>query len=208
MVQTAWYGWSAGDSTTPDAKLELLEATPTRVKLRQETFYHHTLEQGITARIPGLKGFGDYSIYGVGRLALKWKRAASTAVTWGGGAGAVGSADLDWTVHKDPGVPALAGWTAYRPAGALAPNTTGGGGSGADDFLLMKSDYTATSPNVKTDLLVTLYSDWADAQVTAHNDTWPASTRRPGWPGTTRARAPPARTSATGPRGRARPSTS
>ena len=176
----AWYGWSAGDGVTPDAKLELLEATATRVKLRQETFYHHTLTQGFAARIPGLKGYGDYSVYGVGRLALKWRRQASTAVTWGGGAGAVGSADLDWTVHKDPGVPALSAWTAYRPAGALPPNTTGGAGSGADDFLLMKSDYTATSPNVKTDLLVTLYSDWADAQVTAHNDP-SAGTDKAAW---------------------------
>jgi YVTN family beta-propeller protein len=170
-VPTAWYGWSAGDATTPDTRLDLIEATATRTRVRSEVFFHHSLTQGADLRMPGMKGFGDYSIYGVGRLALKWKRQTTIPVTWGGGAGAVGSADLDWTIHKDPSVPELNTWSAYRPGGALPPNTNGGAGSGADDFLLLKSDYTATTPNVRADLLATLYTDWADAQVTAHNDT-------------------------------------
>ena len=171
-VPTAWYGWSAGDSTTPDSKLDLIEATDTRVKVRQEAFYHHSLTQG-TYRLPGMKGFGDYSLYGVGRLALRWKRAASATVTWGpdGVGGDIGTSDLDWSVHKDPAVPSLNTWAAYRPTAALPPNTTGGVGSGADAFLLMKSNYTAAAPNVRADFLVTRYTSWADAQVSAHNDT-------------------------------------
>jgi len=47
------------DQNTLGPKLDLLEATPTRVRLRQEAFYQ---EEGATSILAGLKGIGDYSI--------------------------------------------------------------------------------------------------------------------------------------------------
>ncbi len=161
------FGQSAGDGFGQDSSVHLLEATPTRVKVRQETVYHHSLVQGTGFRIPALKGLGDYSIYGVGRLALKWQRRAFGPITWGGGPASLGAAELDWVVHRDTAVPALNAWNVYRPTtGLLPPNTNGGLGSGSDDFLVMKGD----SASVRSDFLATLFSDWPDAQVTAHKD--------------------------------------
>ena len=59
------------------AKLDLLEATATRVKVRQESFYQRVLPA--TAILPGVKGIGDYSVYGQ-RVALRWNRRVTAAV--------------------------------------------------------------------------------------------------------------------------------
>ena len=51
------------------AKLDLLEATPTRVRVRGDTFFQQV---GGTALLPAIKGIGDYSVYGTGRTALRF----------------------------------------------------------------------------------------------------------------------------------------
>jgi hypothetical protein len=63
-------------TTGSTGTLHLLEATSTRVKLRQETFY-----RAGAAVLAGVKGIGDYSIYPAGRTALRWNRITTTPVT-------------------------------------------------------------------------------------------------------------------------------
>ncbi len=164
-----WWGWSAGDELTNDAKLDLLEVTSTRVKVRQETFYHHSLDDGPTHRIPALKGFGDYSIYSPGRMALKWKRQAHGSVTWGGGPATTGSSDLDFVVHMEDagettGNP-LTGWTVFNREQQLF------GGSfdatvHAEEFLFLKGAHVSSFPNVTTDFLVSMHTPWPDLKQT------------------------------------------
>jgi uncharacterized repeat protein (TIGR01451 family) len=170
---TSHYGWSAGDAVSGDSRLELIETTVARAKVRQDAYYHHTLSQGRSFRVPALQGRGDYAIYPVGRLALAWSRRAFGPVTWGGGAASLGAADLEWVVHRDGAVPALSLWSAYRAGNPspFLPNTDAGPGSGADDFLLLQNLYTVTTPNATTDFLAILYDDWVDAQVTEYRDT-------------------------------------
>ena len=96
------YGWSAGDSQTPDSRVELLERRRRGSQARQEAFYHHASIQGQTARVPAMKGLGDYSVYGVGRLALEWQRRAFGPVTWGGGGAAPGAAELTGSSTATP----------------------------------------------------------------------------------------------------------
>ena len=57
------------------ARLDLLEATPTRVRVRQEAFYQNV---GTTV-LPGLKGIGDYSVYPE-RVAVRWNRRTTASV--------------------------------------------------------------------------------------------------------------------------------
>ncbi len=161
----AWFGWASGDGVTPDSKLELIEATATRVKVRQEAFLHHSLDPGPEYRMPGMKAFGDYSIYGVGRLALKFKRQTTVAVTWGSGAS---SSDSGWNVHWES-AGALNSWTAYNNSGQLFTGAPVVGGTASNNFLLVKSDYTATSPNVKTDFLA-ISQDWPNANQTSWDE--------------------------------------
>ena len=59
------------------AKLDVLEATPTRVKVRQEAFFQRVLPA--TAILPGVKAIGDYSVYGP-RVAIGWNRRTTAAV--------------------------------------------------------------------------------------------------------------------------------
>lgn len=70
-----WYN-SAQNDVEPE--IDLLEATPTRVKVRQEAFYQR---EGGTALIAGIKGVGDYAIYPSGRMALRWNRRTTKALT-------------------------------------------------------------------------------------------------------------------------------
>ena len=165
-----WYGWVSGDGATPDSKLELIEATPTRVKVRQEAFLHHTLTPGHDMRVPGMKGFGDYSIYGVGRLALKFKRQTTVAVTWGGGS--FTSSDSGWNVHWEA-AGAFSSWTAYNNSGQLSSGVPVVAGTATNNFLLVRSDYTATTPNVKTDFLA-ISQDWPNANQTSWDELPPA----------------------------------
>jgi Peptidase family C25 len=120
-------------------KLDVLEATPTRMRVRQEAFYQQ--EPG-TALRAGIKGFGDYSIYPAGRLAFRWNQRTTSAVTYV-------FDDLDLVVHLQ-GAGTLSNWTPYREAGASFP------GTGNDDFLLAQIEVAGA----RTDFLDIMYKDW------------------------------------------------
>ena len=66
-------GFAGVNHTTEDntagAKVDLLEATATRVRVRQEAFFQ---QDGGANILGGLKGIGDYSVYGSGRTAVRW----------------------------------------------------------------------------------------------------------------------------------------
>ena len=64
------------DQDNSGARLDVLEATATRVRVRQESSYQ---QEGGTQILAGLKGFGDYSIYGVGKTAYVLDRAPRRA---------------------------------------------------------------------------------------------------------------------------------
>jgi hypothetical protein len=59
------------------AKLDLLEATPTRVRVRQEAFYQRV--PPATDHLAGVKGIGDYTVYPE-KVALRWNRRTTLAV--------------------------------------------------------------------------------------------------------------------------------
>ncbi|MGD8897286.1 MAG: LamG domain-containing protein, partial [Acidobacteriota bacterium] len=122
-------------------KLDLLEATSTRVRVRQESFY-----KGSGLFLRGLKVVGDYSVMAPGRFALRWDRRFETDVTYT-------KNDLELVVHYRAPADPLSNWAMYSQSGA-APNA-----NGDDDFILQQIE----QPTAKTDFLLIRYSDWADA---------------------------------------------
>jgi uncharacterized repeat protein (TIGR01451 family) len=126
-----------------DARLDLLEATPTRVKVRQESFYQSGAAGPILA---GVKAIGDYSTYPSGRTALRWERRTTSAVTYTSELG-------ELAVHL-LGTAPLNGWTAYRE---LAPGTMPGVGS--DAFLMAQNELAGA----RTDFLHILHKTWTTA---------------------------------------------
>ena len=128
------------------AKLDLLEATATRVKVRQESFYQRVLPA--TAILPGVKGIGDYSVYGQ-RVALRWNRRVTATVP------DQDDHALEITVHKEAaGV--LNPMGLYSQGGSVFPAAAG------DDFVLAQRE-VAGSPGARTDFLGIQYTDWPAA---------------------------------------------
>ena len=126
------------------AQVDVLEVTATRVRVRQNTFLQ---DQGGPTILGGVKGFGDYSIYPSGKMAIKWNLTSTTAVAYQ-------SQGMELGVHhSSAGGNPLNNWTAHRELGT----TFGPGLSfGDDDFVMMKND----SVGVRTDFLNVLYQDW------------------------------------------------
>ncbi len=140
-------------ANTQGAELDLLEATPARVKVRQEAFY----QRGVNTEIvPALKGYGDYSIYGIGRMAIGWERRAQQAIA------APQVQQFQWTVSTTASAP-LNAWTGYSQTAVPDPTPFSGSGAGAptatDDFVMAQSEV----PGARTDFLAILYQDWASA---------------------------------------------
>ena len=81
------------DQNSQGAKLDVLEATGTRVRVRQEAFYQRDPNPPGTAILAGIKGFGDYSIYPAGRLALRWTQRTTSPITYT-------IQDLDLNIHQ------------------------------------------------------------------------------------------------------------
>ena len=121
-------------------RIHLLEATPARVKARQQARY----SDGSTAT--GLEGLGDYTIYPSGRMALGWSRKRTLAVPYA-------KLELNWTSHYQV-APPLNGWAGFSQSGSVLPNQPG-----TDDFVLLRSDAT----QARTDFLTLLSSDWVGA---------------------------------------------
>jgi hypothetical protein len=129
---------------TNAGKVDLLEATPTRVRLRQESFYKRL--NGTTIK-QGAKGFGDYSVYPTGRIALRWNRKTFTSVGYD-------RCELVLALHYLGSGP-LSTWTPYTESGG-----SGFPHAGDRDFLLMTSDVPGS---LTTDFLRIIYKDWTVA---------------------------------------------
>ncbi len=126
-------------SNNVGAKLDLLEATPTRVKVRQEASYQDLVS---AATLAGVKGTGDYSIYPSGRYALRWNRKTTGVV-------AFADNELELAVHwvnsSNPKT-----WIAWSESGP-PPGQPGG-----DDFVMRQID----EASARTDFLKIMYQDW------------------------------------------------
>ena len=130
------------------ARLDVLEATPARVRVRPESFYQNFSGGPILA---GVKGVGDYTVYGNGRVALSWERQTTLPVTY----------DTEYAElvahYFTPPPPPLDSWVIYRELGAGVPIPPTG--TGSDVFLMAQSDV----PGARTDFLQILYRGWTAA---------------------------------------------
>jgi hypothetical protein len=151
-VDFATTGWTGGTSGAPE--MDLLEATATRVRVRQEAFYEKSWAPVVVA---GLKGYGDYSIYAIGRLGIGWERRATQAIP------SPGIQQLQTTVHYTDGVAPLNAWTGYSQTAVPDPSPFNGGAgapTATDDFVLAQIEQAGA----RTDFLAILYQDWANSE--------------------------------------------
>jgi hypothetical protein len=132
----------ANDSHTFGARLHLLEATETRVRVRQWSRYQ---EQSGSAIVPGMESVGDYSIYGSGKTATEWERRASAAVTTNNHG--MGALVLRTTAGGPLDPP---NWTLYSDAGVATPISPGN-----SDFSLAEIE----TPGARTDFLQIIHQD-------------------------------------------------
>ncbi len=136
-----WYRNDGGGAQ--GQKLDLLEATSTRMKVRAEAFF----KENPTNVLRGLKAVGDYSVYPSGRTAIEWSRSTTVLVPYND------DEILDLVVHHKSLPDVLGNWVTYSETGLLPPNQ----GGGAQDFLLSQIEQTG----VKTDFLLIRNQDWA-----------------------------------------------
>ena len=130
------------------ARLDLLEATAARVRVRPESFYQNSIGGPILA---GVKGVGDYSVYGTGRVAVHWERQTTSAVTYD-------NEYSELVVHYvTPPPPPLDSWAAYRELGVGVPVPPNG--TGNDAFVMAESEVVGA----RTDFLQILYQTWTAA---------------------------------------------
>ena len=142
-------GFFNTDQNDLGSKLDLLEATPTRVRVRQEAFYQQ--ENG-TNILAGVKGFGDYSVYPAGRVALRWSREATSGATYT-------VEELDLVVHPQS-AGQLSNWDADTQGSAGPFPVAVPPGPDPQDFNLFAID----TASVKTDFLSVMYRDWTTAE--------------------------------------------
>jgi len=107
------------------ARLDVLEATPTRARVRQTARFG---DVGV-GNLPDVFATGDYSVYGPGWLALSWNRFKTPAATV-----PYDTEELEFIAHAGA-APPLNGWTSFSDAGPLPP-----AGPAASAFLLVKND--------------------------------------------------------------------
>ena len=136
-------------TNTNGAKLDLLEATPVRVRLRQEAFYQRVLNPAILA---GAKGTGDYSVYAQS-VALRWNRKTTADLP-------ESDHPLEIGVRRENAPDPRNILNLYSQTDGVFPNPAG------DDFVLAQRE----TPGVRTDFLAILSEDWPAA------DTLTAST--------------------------------
>jgi len=121
------------------ARLSLLEATAARTRVRQEAFYK---QEGGALVLAGLKAFGDYSVYGSGRVAVRWHERATANVTYT-------LHDLDLNVHRT-GAGVLSSWVPFSQTDGTFTNP------GSDDFFVIRNEVAGA----RTDFLHLMYQDW------------------------------------------------
>jgi hypothetical protein len=123
------------------AKLDLLEATPTRVRVRQEAFYQAI--PASTNHLAGVKGIGDYSVYPE-RVAVRWNRRTTAAVP---------QTDHPLEIGVRREADARDVLTQYSQSGTTFP------APGDEDFVLAQREVAG----VRTDFLAVMYADWPEA---------------------------------------------
>ena len=136
--------WNSGTNDT-GSQLELLEATATRVRVRQDAFYQNAPGGPI---LGGVKAIGDHSIYPSGRVGLRWERRVTDP------AGVPYVSEYKEIFLHLVAAP-LDTWQGYHDAGALP-----GVGSGQSHFILGQIENTTVSPGARTDILEILHRDW------------------------------------------------
>jgi len=127
----------------PRGSLSLLEATSTRVKVRQDASY---FAAGGGAQLASARGTGDYAIYPPGRMAIAWKRRTTAARAYS-------ALQLNFTARYGAVAP-YSGWADYAESGYM-----GASQPASDDFVLLESD----SSGVRTDFLGIMHADWTGA---------------------------------------------
>ena len=147
-------------------RLDLLEATSTRVKVRQEVFY----ESNAGVILAGLKNVGDYSIYPAGRLALRTERRTTTAFTY--------ETEYHEFVAHYLAVAPLDTWATSSDTDDIPSNP------GTDTFLLHQNDVVGA----RTDFLDIIYQDWilgngylGDADITGWGTNGPGERLNAYW---------------------------
>jgi hypothetical protein len=136
-----WYDSERGGSL--GQKLDLLESTPTRVRVREESFF----KADPTTVLPGLKAVGDYSIYPSGRAALRWSRSTTVLVPFDD------DEVMDLVVHRRNAPDVLSNWATDSQSGLLPQP------GGQQDYLLAQIE----QPGARTDFLIIRSQDWAIA---------------------------------------------
>jgi Peptidase family C25 len=140
-------------------RLDLLEATSTRVRLREETFFQ---EQGTTAIFAGAKAFYDYTVYPTGKMGVRQNRRTTAATASLSNSGVEMSATN--SLAPDPRANNFT-WCG-QAVGCSYGNPIP---PGTDDFLLAQREKVSwiSSPTqsggVRTDLLDIMYKDWTAA---------------------------------------------
>jgi hypothetical protein len=167
-----WYHPEDNTADTADArwsgarpKLDLLEATETRVKVRQDAYYQQLNGSAVLA---GIKGVADYHVYGSGRIAVRFNRRNSLSA-----AVAMSDQDLNMGVRSEcPGLgAACSDLSVFSDVGALSSGVVAcpcpPGGPAGSDFLLARREV----PGRKTDFLRVLYQDWGLANRSEYDET-------------------------------------
>lgn len=145
-------------TNTNGAELQLLEATPTRVRVRQENFFQQVSASTI---LPGIKSYGDYSIYPSGKMGLHWNRKTTASVPQE-------DHPLEVSARREAGPDPRDGVTLYHDLGTASPQVPGD-----SDFLLSVRD----TAGARADILAILHQDWAlasqvDFQTTVAFGSW------------------------------------
>ncbi len=120
-------------------KLDVLEATPTRSRVRQTAFFS---DAGPNGNLRDVYATGDYSIYPPGKMALSWSRWKTPSATVN-----YDTEELQFISHYGA-APPLNSWASYHDAGALNPL-----GPAGSTFLLAKTDVAGA----RTDFLPIYY---------------------------------------------------
>jgi hypothetical protein len=131
----------------------LLEFTSTRVLVRSESYFGMPSGASI---LPGVKGYGDWSVYASGRLALNWKRVTTSAVD-------TTFDQLHLNLNR-PAAGPLSAWAGFTQSGPLCFGA--GCTNPPTDHFVMVQNETAGAPGVRTDFLKIQYSDWSGATST------------------------------------------
>ena len=122
------------------SRVDPLEVTPTRVRLRQTSFYEN---DGTGTLLPGVRAYGDYTVLPSGKIALRWNRRTTQAVSY--------ETEYHELMIHQAAAP-IDNWATYSETDGIIPPDN----PGTDAFLLASKEV----PLVRTDFLHVLSRDW------------------------------------------------